>query len=85
MVEFISHKKIYRPITVVPFVSKVSDRLLANQILPFVNRFLSSKICGYRQGYNTQHALLKLVETCKKNLDNKGFVGAVVNGLIQGF
>ena len=53
------HKKNYRPITVLPSVSKVFERLLANQMLSFVNKFLSPKICGYRQGYNTQHALLK--------------------------
>ena len=74
-------KKNYRPITVLPSVSKVFERLLANQMLPIMNKFLSPKICGYRQGYNTQHALLKLVDTCKKTLDNKGFVGAVLMDL----
>lgn len=39
---------------------------LTDQVLPSVNRFLSPKICGYQQGYNTQHALLKLLETSKK-------------------
>ena len=79
------HKKNYRPITVLPSVSKVFERLLANQMLPFVNKFLSPKICGYRQGYNTLHALLKLVDTCKKALDNKGFVGAVLMYLSKAF
>ena len=78
-------KKNYRPITVLPSVSKVFERLLANQMLPIVNKFLSPKICGYRQGYNTQHALLKLVDTCKKTLDNKGFVGAVLMDLSKAF
>ena len=77
------HKENYRPITVLPSVSKIFERLLAKQMLPFVNKFLSPKICGYRQGYNTQHALITLVETCKKTLDNKGFVG--LYGLIQSF
>ena len=65
------HKKNYRPITVLLSVSKVFERLLANQMLPSVNKFLSPKICGYRQGYNTQDALLKFLETCKKTLDKK--------------
>ena len=67
------HKRNYRQITVLPFVSKFFERLLAKQMLTFVNKFLSPNICGYRQGYNTQHALIKLVETCKKILDYKGF------------
>ena len=79
------HKKNYRPITVLPSVSKIFERLLAKQMLPFVNKFLSPKICGYLQGYNTQHALIKLVETCKKTLDNKGFVGAVFMDLSKAF
>ena len=79
------HKKNYRPITVLPSVSKVFERFLANQMLPTVNKFLSPKICGYRQGYNTQHALLKFLETCKKTLDNKGFVGAVLMDLSKAF
>ena len=79
------HKKNYRPITVLPSVSKVIERLLANQMLPFVSKFLSPKICRYRQGYNTQHALLKLVETCKKALDNKGFAAAVLMDLSKAF
>ena len=54
-------------------------------MLAFLNKFLSPKICGYRQGYNTQHALLKLLETCKKSLDNKGFVRAVLMDLSNAF
>ena len=54
-------------------------------MLSLVNKFLSPKICAYRHGYNTQHALLKLVETCKKALDNKGFVGAVLLNLSKAF
>ena len=79
------HKKNYRPITVLPSVSKVFERLLVNQMLPFVNKFLSPSLCAYRQGYNTQHALPKLVETCKKTLDNRGFVGAVLMDLSKAF
>ena len=54
-------------------------------MLPFGKKFISPKICGYRQGYNTQHALLKFVETCKKTLVNKGFVGAVLMDLSKAF
>ena len=78
-------KKNHRPIAVLPSVSKIFERLLAKQMLLFVNMFLSPKICGYRQGYNTQHAFIKLVETCKKTLDNKDFVGAVLMDLSRAF
>ena len=42
------------------------------QMYPFVERFLSPHLCGFRIGYSTQHALLKLVEDCRKAID---FVG----------
>ena len=35
------HKKNYGPMAVLPSVSKVFERLLINQMLPFVNDFLS--------------------------------------------
>ena len=82
---FVLYKKNYRPITVLPSVFKIFERLLARQMLPFVSKFLSPKICGYRQGYNAQHVLIKLVETCKKTLDNKGFVGVVFMDLSKAF
>ena len=78
------HKRNYRPIAVLPSVSKIFGRLLAKQMLSFVNKFLSPEICGYRQGYNTQHALIKLAEICKKTLDNNGFVGAVLMDSMRG-
>ena len=34
---------------------------------------------------NTQHAFQKLVETCKKTSDNRGFVGVVVKDLSKAF
>ena len=54
-------------------------------MLPFVNKFLPPRSCVYRQGYNTQHALIKLVEVCKKTLDIQGFVGAVLMDLSKAF
>ena len=78
-------KNDYRPIPVLPSVSKVFERLLVNQILPFVNKFLSPNLCAYQQGYDTQHALLKLVETCNKTLDSRDFVGAVLTDLSKSF
>ena len=35
------HRKNYRPITVLPSVSKIFERLLAKQMFPFVNKFLT--------------------------------------------
>ena len=47
--------------------------------------FLSLYVCGYRKGFNTQHALLTLVENWRKSLDNKGFCGAILMDLSKAF
>ncbi len=76
------YKKNYRPITVLSSVSKVFERLMYEQIMLFAECFLSPLLCGFRKGYNTQHALLKfLPETCKATMDNEGFAGAVLMDL----
>ena len=46
-----SMKKNYRPITVLPSVSKTYERLVQDQMLPFVQSFMSSLLCGFREGY----------------------------------
>ena len=35
-------------------------------------------ICGYRKGYNVQHALIALIGKWHVSLDNKGFGGGIL-------
>ena len=46
---------------------------------------LSKHLCGYRKGFNTQTALLSLLEKWKSILDKKGFSGAVLMDLSKTF
>ena len=55
-------------------------RLMNNQILRF-----SSLLCGFRPGYSTQHALLRLVEKCQESLDKIDFASAVFMDLSKAF
>ena len=55
------------------------------QVMPFVECFLSPLLCGFWKGYNTQHALLKFLETCKITMDNGGFAGALLMDLSKAF
>ena len=54
-------------------------------MLLFIQCFLSPLLCGFRRGYHTQHALLRLVETCKKSLDGEGVAGAILMDLSKAF
>ena len=58
-------KKNYRLITVPLAMSKIHERIISYQISDYIDYNLSPYLCAYRKGYNTQHALLKLVEKCR--------------------
>ena len=78
-------KKNYTPIMVLSSVSNIYERVLESQIKSHALSFLSPPLCGFREGHETQHALLLLIETCKKTLDKGGFAGALLVDLSLAF
>ena len=58
----------YRPVSVLPIVSKLFEKVTQKQVDGFISNFLSPSLCGYRKGYNMQQALLVLIEKRKKEL-----------------
>ena len=77
--------KNYRPMSVLPVVSKVFERLMQKQVNDFIGKFLSPFLCGYRKGYNCQYALLAMIEKWKLSLDTKGFAGGILMDLSKAF
>ena len=75
----------YRPVSVLPVVSKIFERTMEEQMTSFIDKYLSPFLCGYRKGFSTQHALLALIEKWRKILDKKGFGGAVLMDLSKAF
>ena len=57
----------YRPVSVLPIVSKLFEKIMQKQKNGFITNYLSPYLCGYRKGYNTQQALLAVIEKWKKN------------------
>ena len=51
--------------------SKLFERIIQNQIVIYIETCLNPYICGYRKGYNVQHALNALIERWCVSLDNK--------------
>ena len=51
----------------------------------YFDQILSKYQCGFRQGYNTQHCLLMMVEKWKKALDKGGLGGALLTDLSRAF
>ena len=75
----------YRPVSILPVVSNVFERIMQKQMKSYVNKHLSPYLCGYRKGYNAQYALTAMIEKWKKSLDNKGLAGAVLMDLSKAF
>ena len=71
--------------SLLPSVSKILERIIKKQLLSYINQFLSRSLCGYRKGYNTQTALLSLIEKWKSILYRSGFAGAVLMDLFKAF
>ena len=79
-------KENYRPVSLLPVVSKIFERIMLKQMKPFLEQFLSKWLCGYRKGYNAQYALVAMLEKLKECLDNKkGIYGAVLMDLSKVF
>ena len=77
--------KNYRPVSVLPSISKVFERLMQKQMVNFINDKLSPYLCGYRKGYSAQHALISMIEHWRSTLDRKGYAGAVLMDLSKAF
>ena len=77
--------KNYRPISVLPPISKIFEKLLYMQMSTYFEQFLSPYLCGYRKGFSTQEALLTLIEKWKKSLDKGGYSGAILKELSKAF
>ena len=75
----------YRPISVLPTVSKIFEKIALKQIYDYIKKYLSTYLCGYRKGFCTQSALVLLIERWKKQLDNNGYAGAILMDLSKAF
>ena len=78
-------KKNFRPISVLSAISKVFERLLSKQIMPFIQPKLSKLLCGFREGYSSQDALFRVIEQCRRTLDQSGKVGMVLMDLSKAY
>ena len=55
-------EKNYRPVSILPNISKVYERCLYDQISKYYEVRFSKFQCSFRKGYNAQHSLLAMIE-----------------------
>ena len=63
----------YRPISLLPIVSKILEKIVANQLTEYLetNNLLSETQHGFRPKLSTETALLKISDRIYNNIDNK--------------
>ena len=78
-------KKNYRPVSILPSISKIFERIMYEEISQYMNNLFSPYLCGFREGYGTQHCLLIMIERWKKALDKRNIAGALLTDLSKAF
>lgn len=77
----------YRPVSVLPILSKIFERVLYNRLMSFLNsiNFLYDKQYGFRPKSNTLSATVDLVTDIKINIDKKKIALGVFIDLKKAF
>ena len=60
-----SDKASYRPVSVLPLLSKVFKKVIDDQLYEYLENFLSELLCGFQKGHSTQHALFRLIQASR--------------------
>ena len=68
----------YKPISILPNISKRYERCLYNQMQTYFDNLLSKYQCGFCKGFNAQHCLVNMIEKCKESVDSGGAFGALL-------
>ena len=80
-----NNKANYRPISLLPIISKIFERVLFEHIEKFSEKIFSPKLCGFRKGHSTQHALLNLLKNWQKTLGKSGVIGTLLMDLSKAY
>jgi len=80
-----NEKTNFRPVSILPTLSKSFEKILYTQIYNYIDQFLSTSQCGFRKGYSTQHSLIVLIEKWRKSLDKGEECGALLTDLSKAF
>ena len=78
-------KNNYIPISLLPAISKVFEKLYYTQISNHMERYFAKFLCGIRRGLSTQYCLLYIIEKIKKAFDNSDHCGLLLTDLSKAF
>ena len=79
------NKDNYRPVSILPSISKIFERNIFDQVDSYIDKHLSPFLCGFRKGYSTQYCLNVMIDKWKKAIDSGKFAGALLTDLSKAF
>lgn len=82
-----SEENNYRPISVLPLISKIMERSIQVQLVAFLteNNVLSTYQSGFRKKHSTETAVIYLVDHILEHMDKQEITGAVFIDLKKAF
>ena len=69
--------KNYRPVSLIPIASKLFERKMYDQIIVYINEFLSP----YRKAHSTEQCISVMLEIWRKALDENNSAGGILTDL----
>ena len=78
-------KKNYRPISILPTVSKIYERCLNKQLEEHFRTLLCKCQCGFGKGYSIINALFPMIQKWRKSLNKGSAFGALLTDLSKAF
>ena len=82
---FKGSKENYRPVSILPIISKIFEKMISKQITYFMEPLLSKYQCGFRRGFGAQNCLLAMLEKWKSSVDKGKSFGALLTDLSKAF
>ena len=78
-------KENYRPVSILPNISKIYERCLYTQLYDYFDVIFSQNQCGFRKGFSVVNCLLPMIEKWRESLDQGGAYGALLTDLSKAF
>ena len=75
----------YRPVSVLPAISKFFERAVYIQITEFFDNCFNIFLSAFRDGYSCQDTLIRIVEDWRISLDDNNYVAAILMDLSKAF
>ena len=80
-------KENYRPISTISIFSKLIEKLMSNRIIEFLEKYeiLYDNQFGFRKGFSTSDAVLRLVDDCSEAFNSREYLFTVMLDFSKAF